>query len=127
MSRPARLALATVADIPAEGLVVMVREGPFEEPAILVRHGTTVRAWKNRCRHLALRLDCREAGRLLDRHGNLVCQEHGATYRPDDGLCLSGPCVGTHLRALPVTVEDGTVYLDRDEQGAFLSPLPDQT
>ena len=33
----------------------------------------------------------------------LTCKAHGATFRPDDGLCVSGPCKGAKLTALPVS------------------------
>ena len=33
----------------------------------------------------------------------LVCKAHGATFRPGDGLCLSGPCAGQRLNALAVS------------------------
>jgi len=123
--RARRVPLARVEEVPSQGLVVTYRDGPFEEPAILIRTADGIRAWKNRCRHLALRLDCRDPGQLLDRNGNLTCQEHGATYRPDDGLCIAGPCSGSGLRPLPVAIEGGIVFLDAEGLSGFLAPLPD--
>ena len=41
----------------------------------------------------------------------LVCGTHGATYEPHTGLCVAGPCVGEVLRALPVSVEDGGIWV----------------
>ena len=32
----------------------------------------------------------------------LTCKAHGATFRPGDGLCVSGPCEGARLTPLPV-------------------------
>jgi len=35
----------------------------------------------------------------------------GATFGLGDGRCVAGPCVGAHLRAVPVVVRDGEVFL----------------
>jgi nitrite reductase/ring-hydroxylating ferredoxin subunit len=110
--------LARVAEIPPEGLVVSYRDGPFEESAILLVVGDHVQAWRNRCRHLAMRLDARHHGQLFDRHGRLVCQEHGASYLAEDGRCVGGPCEGASLRPLPIVVVDGQILLDRSETRA---------
>lgn len=112
--------IATLDDIPARGLVFDYREGPFDEQGILVRTTAGVRAYKNECRHLPMPLDDREPGELWDEHGRyLVCNSHGARYLPDDGLCVSGPCEGSHLKQLPVVVEDGVVFLDTSKVGGF--------
>jgi len=106
--------LARVADIPPGGLAVTYRDGPFDEPAILLLEQGSVRAWRNRCRHLQLPLDGRAPGTFLSPDGrHLVCSEHGAIYRRDDGTCEAGPCRGATLRPLPIRVADGVVYLDR--------------
>lgn len=113
--------LAAVAEIPAEGLRFDYYDGPFEEEGILLKlDDGSVRAYKNECRHLPMRLDDREPQELWDAsHTHLVCSSHGARYRPGDGLCISGPCEGSHLKALPVEVNDGVVYLDTSKIGGF--------
>ncbi len=115
--------IAAVDEIPVDGVVFDYREGPFDEQGILVRTADgTVRAFKNECRHLPMPLDDRDPGALWDEHRRyLVCTSHGARYRRDDGLCVSGPCEGSHLKALPVVVEDGVVYLDTDKVGGFFN------
>jgi nitrite reductase/ring-hydroxylating ferredoxin subunit len=37
---------------------------------------------------------------------------HGALFDIESGTCVSGPCAGRGLRALPVRVERGYVMLD---------------
>jgi nitrite reductase/ring-hydroxylating ferredoxin subunit len=49
-----------------------------------------------------------------------LCQYHGALYRPDDGICVAGPCVGSRLRQLPVTVIDGEIWLRAERIGSRL-------
>ena len=113
--------LAAVAEIPPGGLVFTFMDGPFEEEGILLRTPEGVRAWRNLCRHLAVPLDKHRPGDVTDGGGHLVCQEHGARYRPGDGLCVAGPCAGSRLRPLAVRVERGQVLLDRDRLGGFFA------
>ena len=114
--------IAPVDEIPAEGLIFDYKEGPFDEQGILLRTKDGVRAYKNECRHLPMRLDDREPADFWDPHKRyLVCNSHGARYRPDDGLCVTGPCEGSHLKKLPVVVKDGEVYLDTDKVGGFFN------
>lgn len=113
--------IVAVTDIPSEGLRFSYREGPFDEEGILLRlHDDEVRAYKNECRHLPMRLDDREPRELWDPSGRyLVCSSHGARYQPSDGLCVGGPCEGSHLRPLPIEVQDGEVFLDTSKVGGF--------
>jgi nitrite reductase/ring-hydroxylating ferredoxin subunit len=123
MTRPApsRQRLAAVGEIPARGLLFTFRDGPFPSTGILLHCTGGVRAWRNECRHLAVRLDRENEGSLFDHDGGLLmCQVHGALYRPDDGMCIAGPCVGSRLRPLPVTVLDGEVWLLADRVGSCL-------
>ena len=113
--------IASLDEIPTEGLRITYREGPFEEEAILLKLSDGgVRAYKNECRHLPLRLDDREPRELWDTEGtHLVCSSHGARYRPTDGLCVAGPCEGSHLRELPLVVDGSEIFLDTAKIGGF--------
>ena len=113
--------LATIDEIPERGHRFTYRDGPFDEEGVLLRLADgTVRAFKNECRHLPMRLDDREPAQLWDAEGrHLVCSSHGALYRPEDGLCVAGPCRGSHLKSLPIIVRDGQVFLDDTKLGGF--------
>jgi nitrite reductase/ring-hydroxylating ferredoxin subunit len=115
------IAIARVDDIPPDGLRFTYPAGPFEDEGILLRlPDGAVRAYKNECRHLAMRLDDREPRHIWDdANRHLVCSSHGAAYRPEDGLCVSGPCRGSHLRQVPVVIRDGEVFVDTAATGAF--------
>ena len=81
------------------------------ESLILHRRGPELRAWVNVCPHAGRRLDWAPGEFLRSKAGELVCAVHGATFALGDGRCVGGPCVGAHLRAVPVTVRDGEVLL----------------
>ncbi len=81
------------------------------ESLILVREGAQVRAWRNVCPHAGRRLDWAPGKFLLTKTGHLVCAAHGATFELQGGQCLSGPCRGQALQAVPVYVRDGQVLL----------------
>jgi nitrite reductase/ring-hydroxylating ferredoxin subunit len=43
---------------------------------------------------------------------HIVCFAHGALFRPDDGLCVLGPCLGQALQQQPIVIDaDGAVWL----------------
>lgn len=79
--------------------------------AFVVRYDGRVYAYFNRCAHIPVELDWME-GEFFDKAGlYLICATHGATYEPDTGHCIMGPCKGQRLVALPVTERDGKVFL----------------
>lgn len=113
--------IANLNEIPNDGLKFEYMEGPFPEEGILLKlEDGSVRAYKNECRHLPMRLDGREPSSFFDAAKvKLLCSAHGAVYRLDDGLCTSGPCKGSHLKEVPIAVEDGAVFVDESATGSF--------
>jgi nitrite reductase/ring-hydroxylating ferredoxin subunit len=81
------------------------------ESLILYRDGDTVRAWLNICPHAGRRLDWAPGQFLKSKEGLLVCAAHGASFELAQGDCVAGPCRGDRLRAVPVEVRDGSVWL----------------
>lgn len=82
---------------------------------IAVSCGGTVRVYVNACPHLGLPLELLP-DRFLDDAGRyLVCSAHGARFRPEDGRCVSGPCSGEVLEAVPCEVDaDGMLTVPAD-------------
>ncbi len=88
------------------GRLVEMRDGSFAETALVGWVGGDLRAFANLCRHQAIALDARAAdegeGVMAEDGVHLLCHAHGAIYRPTDGACVTGPCIGARLFAFPV-------------------------
>jgi nitrite reductase/ring-hydroxylating ferredoxin subunit len=81
------------------------------EPAFAVRFEGQVHAYLNRCAHVPVQLDWAE-GEFFDFSGlYLICATHGATYLPESGRCVAGPCKGARLVPVAVVERNGGVYL----------------
>lgn len=108
-SRQRLIALADIADGDfAEAEATLDGDA---ESLILYRQGAQVRAWLNVCPHAGRRLDWAPGKFLKSREGLLVCAAHGASFELVDGACVAGPCRGSSLRAIAVSVVDGEVLL----------------
>lgn len=107
-----RRPLTTLDRIPDGGLaeVEALLDGDAES-LVLHRKGGTARAWLNVCPHAGRRLDW-APGQFLVSDGLLVCAAHGASFELERGECVAGPCRGDALRAVPVRVQGGEVWLD---------------
>lgn len=87
-----------------------------EVAAFAIRHQDQARAYINMCAHRPYELDYPE-NEFFDTSGlYLVCSVHGATYRPDNGHCVMGPCYeDERLIALNVEERDGKIFLILDD------------
>lgn len=111
MTHPRR-ALAALAELQAARTIKFnYRQDGIEREGFLVHFQDSVVAFENACRHIPIPLDYGD-GRFFRADGQyLICQTHGATYEPLTGECLFGPCVGAHLKKLPVELADGKIWL----------------
>ncbi len=70
--------------------------------AFFVRYGGQVHGYLNRCPHMGAELDWENS--VFTRAGDLLmCARHGATFQPDTGVCVGGPCRSSTLHKLDVT------------------------
>jgi len=69
------------------------------------------RAYVNRCPHLSYPLNYLPDEFLTYDRRLIQCSMHGALFEKDTGLCISGPCLGRSLMALPVRVDAQGVWL----------------
>ena len=99
--------LADIADPGSKGF--MFRQGDQMFMGFVVRLGHSAVGYIDRCPHAGMPL-AMMPDRFLTREGDLIlCSSHGALFRPGDGLCVSGPCVGRGLWPWRVIVTDGAV------------------
>lgn len=104
--------LCRLDDIPDGGSNGFVRETVDGlRGYMVIRQGDAVFVYVNSCPHVGLPLDLKP-GRFLNADGDrILCTTHGALFRIEDGFCVSGPCVGDALEAVPATIRDGAVHI----------------
>ena len=100
-------ALDDIADPGARGFVF--REGEALFQGFVTRHGEVVRGWVDHCPHVGLPLSFAPDVYMSRDGRNIMCFNHGAVFRPEDGLCTGGPCAGLSLTPWPVRVRAGAV------------------
>ncbi|MDP6977534.1 MAG: Rieske 2Fe-2S domain-containing protein [Myxococcota bacterium] len=89
---------------------------PQRAGLFVLRFENGVRVYRNRCPHLGSPLNW-TPDRFLDlERKQIICATHGAVFRIDDGLCVSGPCEGDWLEPVASEVRDGVVYVASDWQ-----------
>jgi nitrite reductase/ring-hydroxylating ferredoxin subunit len=76
-----------------------------------VRKAGQVHVYVNSCPHIGVPLEPLPDRFLDARRQHILCSAHGARFRIEDGHCVSGPCVGQALEAVPVTIRDGWVVV----------------
>ncbi len=116
MVDPARVICVSSALIEGgKGVRFSVLRGGKPVPAFVVRYNGSAYGYLNQCAHIPVELDWVE-GEFFESSGlYLMCTTHGATYEPDTGYCVMGPCKRQRLTALSVAEEDGKVYLTQSE------------
>ena len=65
-------------------------------------------AYENYCPHAGGPLNWLPDKFLSRSKRHLLCTRHGAHFAIHDGVCVRGPCVGTSLNPLPITVDAET-------------------
>ncbi len=78
-----------------EGFLLYVKTDTFEGHV----------AYRNRCAHVGYDLDMGEGEFWSERTQRIYCKTHGARFRPEDGVCDAGPCVGGRLEAYAVRLQ----------------------
>lgn len=77
---------------------------------IAIRKNNRAFVYLNQCPHLGLPLE-RAAHDFLDTNQTLIrCANHGALFQIHSGQCVSGPCQGSTLKAIPIQEFDGAIW-----------------
>lgn len=90
---------------------VTLQQGGRLLDVMVVRKGRDVYAYVNSCPHTGGPLDWVEHEFLSLDKQHIQCAMHAALFRLTDGLCVAGPCTGSSLTAIAVTVEAGLVIV----------------
>ncbi|EKZ99358.1 putative Rieske (2fe-2s) region harboring protein [Cupriavidus sp. HMR-1] len=107
---PRRLCAAEELVDGGAGVRFAVRLNTREIGAFVVRYDGAAHGYLNQCAHVPMELDWQE-GQFFDSAGlYLMCATHGATYAPDTGLCVGGPCKGATLAKLRIEEREGAVF-----------------
>ena len=122
-ARGAPQRLCASAELAERGDAVLFDVLQWGQPAraFALRIEGRVVAYLNRCAHVPTEMDW-QPGRFLDSARQFIlCSIHGATYEPETGRCVGGPCGRGRLVVIEVEERDGEVYWypSRDTQPVF--------
>jgi nitrite reductase/ring-hydroxylating ferredoxin subunit len=101
--------LEEIAD--GEGRGFELGEGAEALLIFVVRDGEAAYAYVNACPHMGTPLDWGgfdgSGGHFVsEASGNILCATHGAEFRPEDGSCVQGPCLGERLQRAEISRGD---------------------
>jgi nitrite reductase/ring-hydroxylating ferredoxin subunit len=115
MPQDRRICLVTdIADPGSRAFIAGSGDWPLR--GFVVRRGSDVYAYVNRCPHVGHPLNWEPDQFLTSTRTLILCCSHGAQFMIDSGLCVVGPCVGARLTRVAIHIEDGNVMLDEDPE-----------
>ena len=94
--------------------IPIVRKG-WDTEILVVQSDEGLRCYVNRCPHLPLTLDIGTGDFFTKRGNELLCSNHGARFRPEDGMCTWGPCEGIALQPVPFKTLGSELEIDLSE------------
>ena len=71
-----------------------------------VKKYSQIFVYLNSCPHLGVQLEMVPDQFLDSSHSLIMCAMHGALFRIEDGLCISGPCLDQALSSIPFEIVD---------------------
>ena len=82
-----------------------------EMKLIALRKDGDVFCYLNQCPHTGVNLEWMP-DQFLDITESLIqCATHGALFQIENGFCISGPCSGQSLTALPVELDEDKFWV----------------
>lgn len=77
----------------------------------VVRKGDRLHGYLNLCPHYSMPLN-HQPNMFMSRDGTrIMCRQHLALFRVEDGTCLDGACDGRALDPVPVRLEQGQMVI----------------
>lgn len=86
-----------------------VQKAGLEKDAFLILFKQQCYAYENSCPHTGVNLNWQEQQFFSYDGLFLQCSLHGALFKPDNGLCVRGPCRGDSLKKIDVVIENGVI------------------
>jgi nitrite reductase/ring-hydroxylating ferredoxin subunit len=94
-----------------EGREYRFGAGPSAFSMIVVRRGERAWGYLNLCPHFSLPLNGGGGRFTAPERGLVMCFNHFALFRFEDGLCVEGACEGEALDPVPVEIVGGLVRI----------------
>ena len=85
-----------------------IENAPFS--LMLQKKNNQYVAFKNYCPHQGRRMNYSIGKFLTTSEGNIVCPAHGAEFKPDSGLCVNGPCLGSSLEPVHIQLNEESIF-----------------
>lgn len=85
--------------------------GPSAFRMFVVYHDGRLNGYLNLCPHYSSPLNVRDDEFLSTDGTHLMCRRHFALFRIEDGMCVSGACIGKLLDKVPVILSDGEIEI----------------
>lgn len=96
---------------PGLALVYECGEGAALFRAFVIVWNGQPYAYVNDCPHAHTPLDWLP-GQVMDADRRyLICATHGALFEPATGQCVSGPCRGKGLTAIPIQIQADQIFI----------------
>ena len=102
----------------AELITVRDKETGDNKEAVLVETKEGYECWLNYCKHIT-DVKIHQGGDAPIRDDELVCQNHGAMFSVDSGVCTFGPWKGAKLDPISIAVDSNQIILT-DEDYEFV-------
>ncbi|MGK0444883.1 MAG: nitrite reductase/ring-hydroxylating ferredoxin subunit [Bermanella sp.] len=77
-----------------------------------VKKYNKIHVYRNQCPHLGIQLEMMPDQFLDSSHSLIMCAMHGALFRIEDGLCISGPCLEQALETIPFAIVDQHIVIN---------------
>lgn len=100
--------LCDAVDLPDTGVLSLAIS---DFPVLLMRVAGAPRAFVNACPHHFLPLDLRGPGLLSADGQHLLCSNHSAMFRADDGLGVAGEGIGCALSLIPLETRGAGIFI----------------
>ena len=82
-----------------------------ERNIFAVKKNNIIYVYENKCPHLNIELEWLEDQFLDSEKEYILCSTHGALFKIEDGLCVSGPCEGQTLTPMRIKIDNDWVFI----------------